>query len=612
LRLLLIGYVIRNEGITMLQSDDTIIIDSEFLMDKEDLHKHFKVIAGPGAGKTHWLIKHIRNVLQNSERLGKVSKIACITYTTVGTEEIIERLGTDIQRVEVSTIHSFLYKNVVKPYCYLLRNLDGTILVNIDEMDGHEENKVSNGMLMKWKRANNLNYMKDNNKIRECLEALEWYLEDGELRLRVRRNVNKKIDGYYIRNEYLLSYKQLSWQKGIIHHEDVLYFSFKILKEFPILLDCLSAKYPFIFLDEFQDTNPIQTEIIKWLADKGSVVGVIGDSAQSIFEFQGASRKDFMAFSLPNQLNFKITQNRRSSPSIVKILNFIRKNDSLEQMPIREGKNYPVMFMEYNDDDITELIEIFHRERENKNLNNDYCVLARYNDTVKILKNAKILNVWNTFFETDSSKRDKFIRNIILARQFGKEGRYEVAVKQMMKVFTTGRNKLLKSPFRQGQTITSMQKRSLAVSLLEYIMNYPNSIENISLYNYYNDLSLFLSKAGFKIMNYGRGKAKDFAETTMMSDLINDLKMPEEKSSKIRTMHKAKGAEFESVLVFLDKIELLELLLSPDINSNEDEIRILYVALSRAKDFLFIATPPLTANQRNRLEELGMKLVSKR
>ncbi|MEK4221482.1 UvrD-helicase domain-containing protein [Bacillus sp. FSL W8-0116] len=95
----------------MLQSDDTIIIDSEFLMDKEDLHKHFKVIAGPGAGKTHWLIKHIRNVLQNSERLGKVSKIACITYTTVGTEEIIERLGTDIQRVEVSTIHSFLYKN---------------------------------------------------------------------------------------------------------------------------------------------------------------------------------------------------------------------------------------------------------------------------------------------------------------------------------------------------------------------------------------------------------------------------------------------------------------------------------------------------------------------
>lgn len=143
-------------------------------------------------------------------------------------------------------------------------------------------------------------------------------------------------------------------------------------------------------------------------------------------------------------------------------------------------------------------------------------------------------------------------------------------------------------------------------------MNYPNSIENISLYNYYNDLSLFLSKAGFKIMNYGRGKAKDFAETTMMSDLINDLKMPEEKSSKIRTMHKAKGAEFESVLVFLDKIELLELLLSPDINSNEDEIRILYVALSRAKDFLFIATPPLTANQRNRLEELGMKLVSKR
>ncbi|AKU27048.1 3'-5' exonuclease [Geobacillus sp. DSP4a] len=94
-------------------------------------------------------------------------------------------------------------------------------------------------------------------------------------------------------------------------------------------------------------------------------------------------------------------------------------------------------------------------------------------------------------------------------------------------------------------------------------------------------------------------------------DLINDLKIPEEKTSTIRTIHKAKGAEFESVLVFLDKIELLKLFLNPDINSNEDDIRILYVALSRAKDFLFIATPPLTATQRHQLEELGMKMVSK-
>ncbi|AEH49283.1 UvrD-helicase domain-containing protein [Parageobacillus thermoglucosidasius] len=594
----------------MFQSD-AITIDSEYLMDKKDLHKHFKIIAGPGAGKTHWLVKHIRNVLQNSERLGKVSKIACITYTTVGSEEIIERLGTDIQRVEVSTIHSFLYKNIVKPYCYLLRNSDGTTLVNVDEMDGHEENKVSNGRLMEWKKANNLFYMKDDSQIKECLEALEWYLKEDEIVLRVRRNVNKKIDGYYISKDHLLSYKKLCWKRGIIHHEDVLYFSYKILKEFPIILDCLSAKYPFIFLDEFQDTNPIQTEIIKWLAYKGSVVGIIGDPAQSIFKFQGASRNDFIAFSLPNQLNFKITQNRRSSPSIVKILNFIRKHDSLQQTPIREGKSYPVMFMEYNDDNIMELITIFHRERENKNLNNDYCVLARYNDSVKILRDVKTLNVWDALSETDSSKRDRFIRNIILARQFAKEGRYEVAVKQMMKVFTTDRNRSLKSPFRPGQTITSMQKRSLAVSLLEYVMNYPNSIENISLYNYYNDLSLFLSKAGYKITNYGKGKAKDFAETTIMSDLINDLKMPEEKTSTIRTIHKAKGAEFESVLVLLDNIELLELLLNPDINSNEDDIRILYVALSRAEDFLFIATPPLTATQRHQLEELGMKMVSK-
>lgn len=81
------------------------------------IEQHFKVIAGPGAGKTHWLVNHIKNVVKNSVRLEKTRKIACITYTNIAVETIMKRLGTSIaNRVEVSTIHSFLYRHVVKPY----------------------------------------------------------------------------------------------------------------------------------------------------------------------------------------------------------------------------------------------------------------------------------------------------------------------------------------------------------------------------------------------------------------------------------------------------------------------------------------------------------------
>ncbi len=57
------------------------------------IEQHFRVSAGPGSGKTHWLILHIKNVLAHSERLAKTRKIVCITYTNVASETILYRLG---------------------------------------------------------------------------------------------------------------------------------------------------------------------------------------------------------------------------------------------------------------------------------------------------------------------------------------------------------------------------------------------------------------------------------------------------------------------------------------------------------------------------------------
>ncbi len=96
----------------LLQSSDELL---------EDIEHPFKVFAGPGAGKTRWLSNHIKNVLSKSQRLNKSRKIACITYTNVGVDTINKRLGDSIDRVEVSTIHSFLYKHIVKPYIFLVK-----------------------------------------------------------------------------------------------------------------------------------------------------------------------------------------------------------------------------------------------------------------------------------------------------------------------------------------------------------------------------------------------------------------------------------------------------------------------------------------------------------
>ena len=65
------------------------------ISDLSDIETHFKVFAGPGAGKTTWLVSHLERVLHESNRLNKTGKIACITYTNVAAEEILSRLKCD-------------------------------------------------------------------------------------------------------------------------------------------------------------------------------------------------------------------------------------------------------------------------------------------------------------------------------------------------------------------------------------------------------------------------------------------------------------------------------------------------------------------------------------
>ena len=113
---------------------------------KIPIENHFRVAAGPGAGKTHWLVNHINNILQTSTvRTDK--KIACITYTNIAVDTILCRLGSEANQVEVSTIHSFLYKHIVKPYCSFLST---DFELNVEKLDGHDDTIVSYRRTKEW------------------------------------------------------------------------------------------------------------------------------------------------------------------------------------------------------------------------------------------------------------------------------------------------------------------------------------------------------------------------------------------------------------------------------------------------------------------------------
>jgi len=95
-----------------------IRINSSDIFTPEQLTKHMKIYAGPGAGKTHFLIENIKNIVKTNDKVlkSKTRKVLCITYTNSAVDEIKQRLDHYSDAIEVNTIHGFIIKNIITPF----------------------------------------------------------------------------------------------------------------------------------------------------------------------------------------------------------------------------------------------------------------------------------------------------------------------------------------------------------------------------------------------------------------------------------------------------------------------------------------------------------------
>ena len=241
------------------------------------------VEAGPGAGKTDFLVNHIKNVIQNSDRLSCTRKVACITYTNTGVETILQRLGKSVSgKVEVSTIHSFLYRNVVKPYATFIPQ---EYEADCSLLNGHDDFFVNRRYLDEWladpvfdslKHPNTRNQLlkmpKQFAALEKWLQSMQCYYEKGAVSFGCDdskavdstdgEEVRLKGSNLKILSAHLEDLKKIYWRKGKIDHNDVLFFSVVLINHYPFILDILRAKFPYIFLDEYQDTSPVQAYIV--------------------------------------------------------------------------------------------------------------------------------------------------------------------------------------------------------------------------------------------------------------------------------------------------------------------------------------------------------------
>jgi len=554
------------------------------------IEQHFKVIAGPGAGKTHWLVNHIKNVVKNSVRLEKTRKIACITYTNIAVETIMKRLGTSIaNRVEVSTIHSFLYRHVVKPYLFLIAD---EFEVNFKKVNGHESISPRYSIIRKWleshKRVDDLvapNTWKQLLREEKFDSLLRWlenlqYRYDPEENLKLVGNPEKagaikKVAE--ILEDDLISYKKLFWSNGKIDHDDVLFFSYVLITKYPFILKVLRSKFPYFFLDEFQDTNPIQAKIIKLIGEEETIIGIIGDPAQSIYSFQGASLKDFNNFQLENMVQYQILENRRSSNQIINLLNSVRM-DIVQNKYKNIDNDVPILF-------IGKPIDAFNRIKQLYGEDIIIHTLSRDNLTANAMKSMITLDGMNTnlltiFKEADTDpKRYKIILNSVESVEFARIGDYKNALEKMKELFSDYSNK---------------EKINNSIILLQELLRNYSNYKDKPIMDFYNILKpYFKFMAGFR-----KGAAKDFYNRNLYKHIAICINYKDDISHH-RTIHKAKGDEFENVLLISESAEFL---ISPDLE-NEEEHRIYYVGMSRAISLLFIVVPKLLKKEQKFIKE---------
>jgi DNA helicase-2/ATP-dependent DNA helicase PcrA len=374
------------------------------------------------------------------------------------------------------------------------------------------------------------------------------------------------------------------------------------------IAEFLAAKFPYIYLDEFQDTNPIQTRLVKWLAAYGSFVGVIGDPAQSIYAFQEARRQDFMEFELGGQANYVIEGNRRSTERIIHLLNSVRGGDVLQRCIRGDEGGQPQLLVGSVAEAIATAKAVMANPAGTEADNVELVILSRTNEGAGSIRNPDLAvgtRAWDELNAADS-ERYRFLYRAVTAGEFAAQGSFERASKELLKCFRTTPGGV-RDPLKYAGSLLKVEKRGIVVGLLEMLITERTRLMSGSLHDFYLKLSETLSdlKPGLGLKPIQKGAIKEVAGKLSYRDLMCGVSLIEERRL-IRTIHNAKGLEFTGVLVCLDERGLQHILNS---NIDDEECRIVYVALSRATDHLFISVPSLSAEDEFRVESLGILTI---
>ncbi|MGL1114991.1 UvrD-helicase domain-containing protein [Vibrio vulnificus] len=614
--------------------------------------------AGAGAGKTYSLKESIKYTLLNFSNLleKRKQKILCITYTNLAASEIKNRVGNS-DLVSVSTIHEGMWGIINNQQSALKKIHEIKIIEEIEKLS---EDFKPNAAHYDWfysqpneklrkkfyeklveKDTVDLFYKSQKRKtlVEDFTELLAEYgyimkrnkgkfeslfkyatklkkLENGLTDVRKERGIRIK---YNIRSNF----DRLD--KMEISHDTLLEYVYKLCSSYPKMIDIFIDKFPFIFVDEYQDTHPFVIKTLSLIStrakerDRPLCIGYFGDTLQSIYQDGVGSKIDSIHSGL-NKVEKK--QNRRSYAEIIDVFDRFR-NDGLSQKSIYEDSNGG-MFKYYSSK--IEGDESQHIDNLVSKIKKDFGLTGTANVSCLVLKNDTISDICgfpqfyrkmkSAFFYSDAPR-------LIINKDLSK---LNEAVKEIYNLI-----EFVCIINRDGLHLSDILPNNIGRISFSEVNKYYDELKSLNAdpeLSLRENLSSILGKEG----GYGRlfigylseviscvdsdytvdgiiGGISDLLEKSSSKDaesaanIINDLfdinlkefknwftylKSNVENEDIYLTCHNSKGLEFETVIVFLsdsfnNKTDYLSAFFDDTENDEYTERRnLLYVSLSRA------------------------------
>lgn len=592
------------------------------------------IIAGAGSGKTMTLVSRVANMID--EGIDPKS-ILLLTFTNKAAKEMKNRIARDIgykaNDITASTFHSFC-SSFLRRHSHLI-GIDNDFTI-IDSQDAVEVMSIVKTEFIAFQKERGIEYKAKDFPNKKTISGMYSYSINNNVKL--KEVVEKEGYSLYYDEIENIAKRYIEYKRNhmFFDYDDLLLYTKKILKKFDNIRVSTSEHYKYISCDEYQDTNFLQDEILDLLCSEHNNLAVVGDDNQSIYKFRGAKIENILTFEQRHK-NCKVVVLKENYRSSQQILDFANATMSYAKEGIRKdligqfnGTKPEMLVVKSDSDENFSILNEIKMEHFRGTPLKEMAVIIRFAAQSYGLENLLAKN--NIPFEKFGGLKffeKTVVRDIISFLRVIVNEKDEIALYRILQLYPgigkTYSNRITVEVAKSSiDKLNDLYTKNRFYDLLVELYDVINYLKNESLEvqlkylieNYYPKVyerKIALSKTSESNKMEERQKiirdleeaktlyvlASDYSITAnFLEDIVLDGTSDDsEKEDKlnITTIHSAKGLEYD-VVFFMDAIENITPMCEEDDEENNEELRCVYVAVTRARKKLFVYVPKTHTN----------------